>query len=323
MSTILKALQRLDREKSSPGGRPLQDEVAAAASAPSRRRLPVAAIGAAMAALGLGLGASMFWLWPREKAVPELAAAPSALQGAAVAQNVPSAAVTQSVPDAVPAPPVLEAPTPAAPVASAPPPAAFSSPVAVVERPEPPPVAEPAPAMPGEGAAETDVPAASAPAPALPGDLPPYEVAARKRAARLSQPQPPPAPVARPVEVARAEPPAPVARPLERAESEPLAANALPAAPPAQPVRRKPAAQTQAQTQKLVRANVPDVFVSSTVWHPQKDRRLAKVTFAGGAAQELHEGDAIGPLVVSVIEPSGVIFLHDGVEIRRRVGAKN
>jgi len=319
MSTILKALQRLDREKSSSGGRPLQDEVAAAASAPSRRRLPVAAIGAAMAALGLGLGASMFWLWPREKAAPERVAAPSALQGAAVAQNMPSAAVTQSVPDAVPAPPVLESPPPAAPVASAPPPAAFSSPVAVVERPEPPPVAEPAPAMPGEGAAETDVPAASAPAPALPGDLPPYEVAARKRAARLSQPQPPPAPVARPVEVARAEPPAPVARPLERAESEPLAVTALPAAPPAQPVRRKPAVQAQ----KLVRTNVPDVFVSSTVWHPQKDRRLAKVTFAGGAAQELHEGDAIGPLVVSVIEPSGVIFLHDGVEIRRKVGAKN
>ena len=119
------------------------------------------------------------------------------------------------------------------------------------------------------------------------------------------------------MEVARAEPPAPVARPLER-RSEPPRERAA-AAPP----RAAGAPQAAAPTQKLVRANVPDVFVSSTVWHPQKDRRLAKVTLAGGAAQELHEGDAIGPLVVSVIEPSGVVFLHDGVELRRRVGAKN
>ena len=130
-------------------------------------------------------------------------------------------------------------------------------------------------------------------------------------------PSPPPAPVAQPVEVARVEPPAPVARSPERARSKPLAATPSPAPPPAQPVRRKSAPE------KVVRANLPDVFVSSTVWHPQKDRRVAKVTLAGGEPSELHEGDAIGTLVVSVIEPSGVVFVHDGVEIRRRVCAKD
>ena len=39
-------------------------------------------------------------------------------------------------------------------------------------------------------------------------------------------------------------------------------------------------------------------------------------------ALELHEGDAVGPLVVGEIEPSGVFFVYDGVQLRRRVGAR-
>jgi hypothetical protein len=71
---------------------------------------------------------------------------------------------------------------------------------------------------------------------------------------------------------------------------------------------------------KLARVSVPSVIVSKTVWHPQADRRVALVALEGGDARELHEGDAIGSLVVSKIEPSGVVFVHDGVELRRRVG---
>jgi hypothetical protein len=180
----------------------------------------------------------------------------------------------------------VESPESAAPVASAPPPEAFSSPVAVVERPAPPPpAAEPVPTPQADGAAPPPgVPVASAGAPPAPGDLPPFSKPSRV----ASKPAPAPA-----------------------------------AAAPAQPIRRKPPAQAQSQTQMLARANIPAVFVSSTVWHPERDRRLAKVTFEGSAMRELHEGDSIGPLVVSKIEPSGVIFLHDGVELRRRVGAKN
>jgi hypothetical protein len=35
---------------------------------------------------------------------------------------------------------------------------------------------------------------------------------------------------------------------------------------------------------------------------------------------ELHEGDALGTLVVKTIEPSGVVFLQGGSETRARVG---
>jgi hypothetical protein len=68
---------------------------------------------------------------------------------------------------------------------------------------------------------------------------------------------------------------------------------------------------------------VPDVYVARTLWHPIAERRVAIVEIGeGGEAVELHEGDAIGPLVVGEIEPSGVFFYHDGVELRRRVGAR-
>jgi len=157
--------------------------------------------------------------------------------------------------------------------------------------------------------------AAPSASPPAPGELPPFD--SRTRELHKSLVAPPP-PVARPVEVARADLPEPAVAAVPRPGSEPPRISALTTPrPPAAPVHRKP------PPEKVVRADLPDIFVSSTIWHPQKDRRSATVTYAGGAAKELHEGDAIGPLVVSVIEPSGVIFLHDGVELRRRVGAKN
>jgi hypothetical protein len=288
MSTILKALRRLEREKSAYEARPLQDEIAAADEPTSRSRFPFGAVLGAIAALSLGLGASLVWLAPREGEAPVVASAPVVPQPAAPAPVSPSAPPVVAAQPVVPAPPpapVLEQPAPvalaepAAPVAAAPPPEAFSSPVAVIERPPPPPpAAEPAPTPLADGvAAPPAVPVASAAAPPAPGDLPPSSKQGR------------------------------------------VASKPAPATAPAQPIRRKPPTQTQT----LARANVPAVFVSSTVWHPERDRRLAKVTFEGSAVRELHEGDSIGPLVVSKIEPSGVIFLHDGVELRRRVGAKN
>jgi hypothetical protein len=35
---------------------------------------------------------------------------------------------------------------------------------------------------------------------------------------------------------------------------------------------------------------------------------------------ELHEGDAVGTLVVAEIQPSGVVFLHGGEKLHRKVG---
>jgi hypothetical protein len=74
---------------------------------------------------------------------------------------------------------------------------------------------------------------------------------------------------------------------------------------------------------RLRRAPVPEVFVLRTVWHPVAERRVAEVEVWGRPEPfRLHEGDAVGPLVVKRIEPSGVVFLHEQVELRRRVGAR-
>lgn len=310
MSTILKALRRLEHEKSAFEARPLQDEIAAVAPPPTRRGFPVLGVVlACVAALGLGLGASHLWLWPIGQDASPLAGGSMAPPPAVAAPVVPSEPLAVAVAPVPPVPmpePVAETPEPvAAPVASAPPPQAFASPVEVVERPEPVVAAQPAPAPPDELAAAA--PAASPQAPPKPGELPPFD--SRRRAAQKAE-SPPPAPVERPIAVAALDPPA-LARSQPAEQAKPAAA------PPAKATPRKP------PPEKVVRANMPEVFVTSTVWHPQKNRRLAKVSLADGASREVHEGDAIGPLVVSLIEPSGVVFLHDGVELRRRVGAKN
>jgi hypothetical protein len=287
MSTILKALRRLEQEKSAQEDRPLRDEVAALESEPSRRRGPWLLLLSAVAALGLGLGASLYFFWPREGAAPVVAA-----QAPPVRRAAPEAKALAPPPVvAAPAAPEVAAALPEAPVAAAPP-AATPLPepaVAVLERPEPPRAKEPA-AVPGEG----DSAQASAP---LPGELPPF--------ARKPEPAEEPEPAAVEPVLSKPAPAATLAR------SEPV-------------VRKTPAAPKPAETKQAKPApSVPNVLVSRTIWHPQRERRLAMVAFEGGAPRELHEGDAIGSLVVAKIEPSGVVFLHDGAELRRGVGAKN
>lgn len=66
---------------------------------------------------------------------------------------------------------------------------------------------------------------------------------------------------------------------------------------------------------------VPDFRIRRTVWHPQRERRIAVVELM--ATQEmlnLNEGDTIGTLTVQKITPSRVIFLNGTVEVTRRVG---
>jgi hypothetical protein len=65
------------------------------------------------------------------------------------------------------------------------------------------------------------------------------------------------------------------------------------------------------------------VLVERTSWHPKPERRVAWVRVEGLAdARELHEGDAVGTLVVKEIRPSSVLFQHGGAEIQRRVGER-
>ena len=69
---------------------------------------------------------------------------------------------------------------------------------------------------------------------------------------------------------------------------------------------------------------IPDLRVARTIWHPTADRRLAYVDVSGQAGPlRVREGDAVGHLIVQKIEPWGVVFLDDGIEIRHRVGVRN
>lgn len=92
------------------------------------------------------------------------------------------------------------------------------------------------------------------------------------------------------------------------------------AASPERPAEPAPkVAPVSSKGTSVARAEVPGVRVDKTYWHPKADRRTAVIT-VDGSVEEIQEGDAVGPLVVSKIEPSGVVFEHEGVEIRRRVG---
>jgi hypothetical protein len=122
-----------------------------------------------------------------------------------------------------------------------------------------------------------------------------------------------------------------VATPAAAPTPEPVAEPALPdpipkpnvkpqpAIPAAAPDPAPPAAVPPAKA--AVRASLPKLMVAGTSWHPRAERRTATVELEGRADPlELHEGDAVGSLVVREIQPSGVVFLLGDVELRRRVG---
>jgi len=71
----------------------------------------------------------------------------------------------------------------------------------------------------------------------------------------------------------------------------------------------------------LDRPDLPDLTILRTSWHPNADRRSAKIRLeASDEIMNLREGDAIGGLVIQEISPSAVVFKAGDVEIRRRVG---
>ena len=71
----------------------------------------------------------------------------------------------------------------------------------------------------------------------------------------------------------------------------------------------------------IARAPMPEPSVLRTTWHPDPARRAAEVKLADSEESiRLREGDALGPLIVVAIEPLGVVFSHEGVELRRPVG---
>ncbi|HEB90280.1 MAG TPA: hypothetical protein ENI85_11980 [Deltaproteobacteria bacterium] len=61
--------------------------------------------------------------------------------------------------------------------------------------------------------------------------------------------------------------------------------------------------------------------VLRTAWHPIAERRSARIRIESSRETlTLHEGDAVGGLVIQEISPSAVLFRSGEVEIRRRVG---
>ena len=65
----------------------------------------------------------------------------------------------------------------------------------------------------------------------------------------------------------------------------------------------------------------PGIRVEQTFWHPRPDRRVAVLALPGHEQPlRVREGDAVGALVVSEIEPSGVVFTQQGQRVRRALG---
>jgi len=313
VSTILKALRRLEQEREAQVERDLRDQVVAhperASESAARPRIPLlVATGAVGAVLVVALVA---WV---ERGGGQAAPAPSASPAAQAARSAPSLAPARERPAPAPVPDAAaraaERQAQRAVVASEPPaavrPLAASEPPAAV-RPlaasEPPAAVRPLaasepPAAPRRSAVIPD----RSPAPSLP------QVAAAAR------PEPPPA--VAPAPRTEPEPAAPVA-PVSTVRTKP-------------PFKEEPAplvherAGIAGQPEVAARTPLPGLVVERTLWHPDAGRRRAVLQVEGrDGTVELREGDAVGDLVVQQIDPSGVLFLHRGVEIRRRVGARD
>lgn len=329
MSTILKALRRLEEERTAKAERALREQVVGAAprAAGSWRRLALRALAAALGVAVLSLALSS---WRARRAAQPVAAPAAAT--AAVQPTPPPQTATGATPP-TPPPGLVGGATAAAPL---PPPAPSPASIVAMRPPGASAILPGANAGPAASSA-SDVRAAAAALaprpdvavvqrpPSSPPDLP-QEPAQANEAPRAPEAAPPGAP-----------PPLPRRAPVNSAAEPPSAAEQ--AATPSVPLHlqevdpslhspygiREDAASRPKNHAKLshpqASASTSEVLVTRTTWHPSAERRLAVVRGAGDSQdREVHEGDSVGSLQVLRIEPSGVVFLRQGVEIRQRVG---
>lgn len=283
MSTILKALRRLEDDKKVQDDRSLRERVLAGETTPQTGgggtnyiRLLVL-LGGFFLLAGAGVVGFFFWNEPASEPVvaevSEPVPEPKKPPGLMALANPPRPVIRGGpVPQfVVPVPGAASAP-PAEPVEAV----VVTEDIAIVtrsetaasERPESKPVAKPA----VKSAAK------------------PVAVPAAKLAAR-------------PVAVPAAKP---VAKPVTKSVAKPVAKLSPPKAPPMPKVERVP---------------IPEFVVTRTVWHPNAARRVASVQLKGASAVQLvSEGDEFGTLKVVEIQPAAVLFRRDGVEIKRRIG---
>jgi hypothetical protein len=340
MSTILKALRRLEEEKSSGTARSLDEQVVAPRPPEVRsRRWPV--VGAAMIA-GMGVGSLALYLWFEPAAAPPLELpAPEVSETARVEPELPARA---AAPSTEPARAAKARPVPNRPARS------VASTIEVVKR-----MGE----EPSEAVESTaDVSVATAGPSANPGEPDPKnapgvdaELAAGTTAAAgatvetalapaLAEAQtladaPSPVSPALPGSTYAGKAPAvepkaavvdtPPARPAPEpnAPTQLVSRQTEPETGAAPPPRASPTPEVSQQPDRktIVRAQLPELTVASTTWHPDARRRFAVVNLTDSNEElRLREGDAVGPLVVEMIEPGGVFFIHDGIAVRYNVG---
>lgn len=308
MSTILRALQRLEKEK---GG---DCEMSGLGEGLAPRGEPPVRAGGARWRIGIAVflvlllgGFSLRWWLSAEEASQPSAESPPAI---AAAPKPPSESLAR--------PPRRLPPQPEAEIAAVRPGAPAeqigvspsSQPVAAP--PPLPPIEEPAPRAPVAEAR----PAAMPPPPAAEPEVqpPPWIAEPLGLPEPVAAAPPPPSPIAEPAPRERvAEVPPPVAK------RPPPAAEQVVQPPP--PIARPPAPKAP-EAARVATLRPPKVTVRKTIWHPTPERRVAEVEVEGlKGALELREGDAVGTLVVSEIQPSGVVFLHGGERLLQKVGS--
>lgn len=363
MSTILKALRRLEQDRAIEATPSLEAAVLAEATPAATRRRMGWIVGALAAA---AVGGAAVLVLERSGVLPEAptsleAPSPTRASHASDAGGPETGLRPWSLPPIAAAPPVRDADGTApearasSPIAGAPPPPP-AAPADVLAPASPASAAPPVVAAGAPEALPVD-PAAQRTAEALAVATAQAELAAVDRFdAMPSAPSRPPTPAA-PVPLAAADPreeaiermPAPLgssrdaATPVRVARIEPRS----PAPKPALPERTiagsevgaivaEPVTRGHADEDEGVRAAPParrrsaraapataGIFVLRTVWHPRPERRTALLSTPGSdAPREYHEGEHIGSLTLLRIEPSGVVFERDGVEIREKLTAR-
>jgi hypothetical protein len=344
VSTILKALRRLEEEKTRDGApRPLREEIASGPGEHSRSRSRRGAPWMLFAALllGAGVGASAWWFWPYERTseAQDFAAAepatradpigepvPSEPRGAApVAPIDPTEAVAQDVAQDVAAmtdEEMVEALRAESQNSAE---EAFSSLVEVVQRPpaEPriaPVEPKPAPAVASAPAPERRAAVARKRERARAQEAPETQGPAAAQAMAAAETPPPrgarQVPVAAPP-VSRSQEPVPITHDDDR--DWPVTSEWQEPSHEPEPTRDTSPTSTRIATTELSSAS--GLHVKRTQWHPEHARRSAEIAI-GGKESSVQEGDVVGEYVVQEIKPSGVVLVRDGEHYERRVGAK-
>jgi len=327
VSTILKALQRLEDEKSANVERSLEEQVVERRPPPrpARRGLKIGAVAIGGLAIGgLAIAGAAFFFWQtQEKPGVEVAMEPPP----PATESEPAKKVAAEKPRRKKS----TRQAPASRVEEEPSAVEISPVVEVVKHLDSPPadLAESAASSKGASSSEDgkseDVAAAPSKAKlgaVRPGGRRPASKPEPKIARTAEQAKP------APEQVAEAKPPATQVSgssiPAIETPSQPapveiaaVAPKPVPAAEPA-PI---PAAIKEPTKKTIARAKIPKLSIEKTIWHPDVNRRVALVKLLEvDEVVRLKEGDAVGPLVVIDINPGSVLFTHDDVEIRYNVG---